>query len=142
LTYLPDINFWIALSYSSSPQSASAKLWFDALPPATLCIFCRYTQMGFLRLSTNAKVNPSQLQTLSQAWVVYETILLDPRVGYSEEPKGLENNWRSLTQLNRYSTNLWNDAYLAAFALAGGHELVTFDRGFAQFAGLNCTILT
>ena len=36
---------------------------------------------------------------------------------------------------------MWNDAYLAAFALAGGFQVVTFDQGFSKFAGVNCLIL-
>ncbi len=46
------------------------------------------------------------------------------------------------TQGGTFSPNVWNDAYLAAFAMAGGYELVSFDKGFAQFSGLKCTILT
>jgi predicted nucleic acid-binding protein len=33
------------------------------------------------------------------------------------------------------------DAYLAAFALAGGYRLVTTDRGFRQFNGLDVVVL-
>jgi predicted nucleic acid-binding protein len=33
------------------------------------------------------------------------------------------------------------DAVNAAFARAAGFQLVTFDRGFARFANLNCRIL-
>jgi hypothetical protein len=33
------------------------------------------------------------------------------------------------------------DAYLAAFALAGGYRLVTIDAGFTQFAGLDLVLL-
>ena len=35
-----------------------------------------------------------------------------------------------------FSPRLWTDAYLAAFALAGGHRLVTFDQDFLRFPGL------
>jgi predicted nucleic acid-binding protein len=38
-----------------------------------------------------------------------------------------------LTQATLPSTHVWNDAYLAAFAMAGNYEIATFDRGFAQF---------
>jgi toxin-antitoxin system PIN domain toxin len=142
LIYLPDINFWMALNYSSNPFTGAAKLWFDALPPGARCDFCRYTQMGFLRLSSNAKVNPTQTRTLAQAWLAYDAILTDPRVGFTPEPAGLETHWRGFTQQNRFSPNVWNDAYLAAFAIAGGYELVTFDQGFAQYPGLRYTLLT
>ncbi len=38
---------------------------------------------------------------------------------------------------------LWTDAYLAAFALAGGYRLVSFDRDFLRFRpyGLNLLLL-
>jgi len=34
------------------------------------------------------------------------------------------------------------DAYLAAFAFAGGHQLVTTDKGFKQFKGLDLVVLS
>jgi predicted nucleic acid-binding protein len=40
-----------------------------------------------------------------------------------------------------YSPKIWNDAYLAAYALAAGLSLVTFDRGFAGYEELDHTIL-
>jgi hypothetical protein len=61
------------------------------------------------------------------------------RVTYWEEPPGLDPIWRQLTSRNTYSTNLWTDAYLAAFAIASGVGLVSFDKGFQQFADLNLT---
>lgn len=39
------------------------------------------------------------------------------------------------------SPKLWMDAWLAAFAICAGLQLVTFDRGFAQFAGLELLLL-
>jgi predicted nucleic acid-binding protein len=33
------------------------------------------------------------------------------------------------------------DAYLAAFAMAGGLQLVTTDKDFKQFNGLNLVVL-
>jgi predicted nucleic acid-binding protein len=33
------------------------------------------------------------------------------------------------------------DAYLAAFALAGGHQMVTNDTAFRQFSGLDLVLL-
>jgi uncharacterized protein len=34
------------------------------------------------------------------------------------------------------------DAYLAAFAIAGGHQLVTTDKAFKQFQGLDLLVLS
>ena len=37
--------------------------------------------------------------------------------------------------------NLVSDAHLAALAIEHNAEVGTFDRDFAQFAGLRCTLL-
>lgn len=139
--YLLDINVWLALAFSQHKHHTSAHSWFGALPTNRQCNFCRYTQRGFLRLSTNPKSNPLQTQTMTQAWAIYDGLLRDPRIGFLAEPDVLESHWRQFSQLGSYSHNLWNDAYLAAFALAGNYEVVTFDKGFAQFPGLAATIL-
>ena len=48
---------------------------------------------------------------------VVPVIDLVPAAGEAPEP---HRNW-------------WTDAYLAAFAISGNHELVTFDRGFGRY---------
>ena len=90
-------------------------------------------------MATNPKVNPLQTQTLSQAWSVYDNVLLSPQIDYAAEPEGLETFWRQWTQLGTFSHNVWNDAYLAAFAQASDFELVTFDKGFIQYKNLRYT---
>lgn len=140
--YLLDINVWIAMAFDQHQNYNSARAWFDGLPGESRCYFCRYTQMGFLRLSTNPRANPLQSQTLSQAWAIYDQTMLDSRIGFTQEPAGLESQWRPLTQLGTFSHNFWNDAYLAAFATAAGLQVVTFDIGFRQFSGFNGTILS
>ncbi len=139
---LPDINVWLALVFVQHRCHVSARAWFDRLAVESRCYFCRYTQLGFLRLSTNPKANPLQTQTLSQAWTIYDKTCLDPRIGFASEPEGVEGLWRQWTQLSSYSPNVWNDAYLAAFAETGNFELVTFDKGFVQYVGLRVTILS
>lgn len=139
---VPDINVWLALAFDQHQNYISARAWFDGLPGESRCYFCRYTQLGFLRLSTNPRANPFQTQTLRQAWTLYDNTLLDPRIAYAAEPDGLDGFWRRWTQFGTFSHNVWNDAYLAAFAIAGGFEIVTFDRGFAQYKSLRQTILS
>lgn len=63
-------------------------------------------------------------------------------VNYTGEPASIEVEWRRLTHGSRRSPNVWTDAYLAAFAIAGGFEIVTFDRGFEQFNLERCAILS
>ncbi len=80
--------------------------------------------------------------TLQQAWQAYDALFADPRVGYVEEPTGIEPVWRSLTQHQSFSPKVWNDAYLAALAQTVDLEVVTFDQGFAQYKNLRRTILS
>ena len=65
-----------------------------------------------------------------------------PRVSFAEEPVGLEAQWRLLIQGSTFSPKVWNDAYLAAFALSENLELVTYDNGFSKYANLACAILS
>jgi uncharacterized protein len=74
---------------------------------------------------------------------VYAGLRSDRRVDWADEPgaAGVESRWRALAAGDAASPKLWMDAYLAAFALAGGHRLVTTDTGFRQFRGLDAIVL-
>ena len=79
---------------------------------------------------------------MREAWRLYDRLLSDVHVAFAEEPEDLEIAWRSMTQSSLFSTNVWADAYLAAFALAVDFEVITFDKGFMQFKNLRRTILS
>jgi hypothetical protein len=106
-----------------------------------MCYFCRLSQTGFLRLANNPKAFPTAAVTQDQAWRLYDQFLANPGVGFAAEPAGLDTPWRSFTQSPQFAPNLWADAYLAALAIAGGYELVTFDKGFMRYTGLTVTLL-
>lgn len=50
----------------------------------------------------------------------------------------MEHFRRSFTMASTFSPKVWKDAYLAAFALAGGYGLVSFDKAFAAYNNLAC----
>jgi len=52
--------------------------------------------------------------------------------------------WRSAAALPSASPKVWMDAYLAAFAISAGMQLVTLDRDFNNFVplGLDLQLLT
>jgi uncharacterized protein len=137
---LLDVNVWVALTFDKHPNHPSAKSWFDGLS-GEVCHFCRMTQQGFLRVATNQKAMGQNALTLDEAWAAYDTFLSDPRVAFVAEPAGLETHWRAFTKGSTFSTHVWNDAYLAAFAVVRALEVITFDRGFAKFAAARSTIL-
>lgn len=59
----------------------------------------------------------------------------------ASEPANVEAPWKQFTHGRQFTPKLWNDAYLAAFALSGNLELVTFDKAFRQYPNVACTIL-
>jgi toxin-antitoxin system PIN domain toxin len=138
---LPDINVWLALVFDAHVHHPSALAWLNSLSDET-AFFCRLTHQGFLRLANNPKVFPADAVAADQAWQLYDTTLSDSRVAFAAEPAGLETAWRRLTQGRPFTPKLWNDAYLAAFAEAGGFEVVTFDRAFTQYQGVACNVLS
>jgi toxin-antitoxin system PIN domain toxin len=138
--FLPDVNLWLALAVESHIHHGDAVNWFGGLSNDE-CLFCRMTQQGFLRLVTNPKAIGEQAVSLPHAWRLYDALIRDPPVAFAREPAGIESLWRSSTASESFSPKIWNDAYLAAFARAAGFQLVTFDRGFARFANMNCRIL-
>jgi predicted nucleic acid-binding protein len=79
---------------------------------------------------------------MDDAWRVYDDLLRDPRVVFAEEPEDIETAWRSFTQGQAFSTNVWSDAYLAAFAQIADLQIVTFDRGFAKFKNVKQKMLS
>lgn len=139
-TLIPDVNVWLALTFDSHVHRGVAKTWFDAIEEG-LCVFCRTTQQGFLRLSSNASVFGDNALTLNEAWKVYDILQSDPRVSFVDEPTGIEMLWRQYTDKRTASPKVWMDAYLAAFAKICSFDLVTFDRGFFQYSDLRSTIL-
>ena len=138
--FLPDINFWLALTFEVHAHHIRAKQFFDSRPTEPF-FFCRFTQQGLLRISSNATVFGGDAVSLREGWHLYDRILTDPRVKLADEPDGLEEDWRIYTNIDSLSPKLSSDAFIAAFAHAAGFQLATFDKAFLQFKDLNCIIL-
>ena len=142
---LADTNFWLALVLSKHDFHQAARNWFDQQSQAESILFCRSTQQSFLRLlTTEAVMRPYDLAAMTNAaaWTVFEGFISDGRIAQvADEPTALEARWKRFAARTTASPKLWMDAYLAAFAVAAGHAIVTTDRAFAQFKGLKSIIL-
>lgn len=139
---LPDVNIWLALALSGHGYHGTARTWLDG-EDDSIC-FCRATQQAFLRLLTTAEVlapygNPPL--TNRQAWAVYDQFLKDDRITFAPEPDGVDDAWKTLARRDTASPKFWMDAYLAAFAIRAGLQIVTIDRAFSQFKGLHALVL-
>jgi toxin-antitoxin system PIN domain toxin len=141
-SYFPDTNVWVALTYRAHSHYPTASSWLERVTAGTVA-FCRFTQLGFLRLLTNAAVMGDEVKTQREAWRVYDILLGDPRVEFHSEsdPDEIQGRFRSLTATSQFAPQRWPDAYLAAFAQAAGLRLVTFDRALARLAGDNALLL-
>jgi toxin-antitoxin system PIN domain toxin len=138
--YLPDINVWLAIAADGHTHHRDAVSWFDTAAPGEAA-FCRITQMGFLRLLTNAHAMHEDVRSQKEAWRVFDQLRDDERVTFLAEPEGLEREWRAATQHPTPSNQLWTDCYLHAFAAERQAIVVTFDRTFAKSAGVRPLLL-
>jgi toxin-antitoxin system PIN domain toxin len=134
-----DINVWLALVWECHAHAEQARKWFDGSQDDQF-FFCRFTQLGLLRLLTTKAVMGNDVRTMAGAWEIYDECCTDPRVAFLAEPSGLDSALRGLSKGRRASPKLWGDAYLAAFAFKAGLKLVTFDRAFAA-SSPGCQIL-
>jgi toxin-antitoxin system PIN domain toxin len=114
--------------------------WFDAVNPGEL-VLCRLARLGTLRLLTNVQVmGPDALQP-GEAWKAVGKLEQDERVVLLAEPANLDASLENLIASCLAGPNLWTDAYLAAFAITASLQMVSFDRGFSKFAGLDLQLL-
>lgn len=142
---LVDTSVWVALIVDNHQFNAVTRAWLAEREQSATAAFCRATQQSLLRLLTTNSVfaaygNPPM--TNAQAWAAYHALVADERVSFAEEPAGVEAVWERLASRRSASPKLWMDAYLAAFAIAGGYQFVTTDRGFRQHEGLDLLVLT
>jgi hypothetical protein len=129
LSIFPDVNVWLAMTSSRHFHNDAAVRWWESLAEARV-YFCRFTQMGFLRLLTSRQVMGADVVDQVGAWAVYHRWRQDDRVSFCPEPETpeLESLFHRFSLGPHSSPRLWADAYLAAFASVAGLTLVTFDR--------------
>lgn len=135
---LADTKIWLALAISKHQFHAAARTWISGVKTTQKVAFCRATQQSFLRLlTTHAVMAPYGIPPLTnqEAWDAYKEFLSDPRITWVSEPKGMNAAWKQFAARPISSPKLWMDAYLAAFALSRGDQLVTTDKAFSQFTG-------
>lgn len=134
--FFPDVNVWIALSVADHPHRAIAWKWLNGLPPTARLLMGRYTQLAILRITTNPRAMGSQVRTIDEAWTVFESWLVDPRVEFRADPTDLDPVFRAFTSPSAFlNASAWiGDAYLLAFAKCNKAALVTFDKSLYAFA--------
>ncbi len=144
ISFFPDLNVWIALSFTEHAHTAHAWSWFDQLPHDCALLFSRYTQLGLLRLLSSTAVMGDYAHTVQNGWTVYDRWLDDPRVQFHPEPRHLDGTFRQATQAfaTERASKWIGYCYLLAFAREAGATLVTFDKALLGLARKeNCSAI-
>jgi toxin-antitoxin system PIN domain toxin len=138
---LCDVNVLLALATDRHAAHPVAVRWLDGVPVGGAMI-CRMAQTGLLRLLNNPAVMREDVLETDACWDLWHQLLEDERIRFTPtEPRGLEALFERFTRGRSFTPRLWTNAYLAAYAQAGGLVLVTFDQGLRQFDGLTCHVL-
>jgi toxin-antitoxin system PIN domain toxin len=131
---LPDLNVWLALALVEHPHHRAAQAyWYETA--ARRIWFCRVTMLGLVRLLTQPKLMGKASLGLRDAFDLYLRFAALPEVGSFAEPPDCESKLAHMLDPNM-PARLWTNAYLAAFAASGNLRLVTFDKDFARFEGI------
>src|ERR1700730_11562824 len=127
--YLADVHVWLAIAHEAHIHHERAREWFHRLD-RDQAWFCRFTQMGLLRLLTNYKVMGDRARTQRGAWEIVDQFNRNGRVQYLDEPPGVTDAFRSLTQRDRRGNSSWSDAYIEAVGQRSASTVARFDRDF------------
>jgi toxin-antitoxin system PIN domain toxin len=141
MRHLCDVNVFLAAAVEDHPHHQAARNWLNGLSSDDTAEFCRITQAAFLRLLTNEAVLKENAVSNREAAIIYAKLLQDGRVRFQSEPENLERLWLEQASIDTKSPLIWIDAYLASFARLLGMRLVTFDRGFSRYEGLDLLLL-
>jgi len=132
---LLDVSVWLPLTAPDHVHHARARRYWE-VEAAEQVAFCRSTALALLRLLTSPRLLGDSALDGATAWQALHTLLALPQVIFLQEPAQVD------VWLAEWSGSLdvrggqWTDAYLAAFAAAGGHRLVAFDADFSRYPGL------
>ena len=138
---LVDVNVLVALLHARHAHSGLAVAWLESQDEARAIAICRVSQMGALRILTHPSVMKDDVKTAAEFWRGWTKLIGDDRFSQVDEPPELEHAWRTVTAPFHRGRVAETDAYLAAFAIAGKHRIVSFDRGMNRFAGVDAEIL-
>lgn len=141
-----DTNVWLAAIFTQHPLHRLAQQALQQATPVAPAVFCRSTQQSFLRLSSTPvllKAYGVEGMSNRDALVALDALQALPQVGLRDEPPGAFALWRTLVNRDTVSPKVWMDAYLAAFAVAGGLRMVTLDGDFKNFVpqGLDLVLI-
>ena len=141
MTCIADANVLFPLLVDRHVAHEVAKRWWQGRADDSVGL-CLLTRMAVLRLLTNRVAMNGMPVTPKAALDAWHVLAHDPRCVYLEAvPSAHESIFAALVAERQPTPNLWADAWLGALARSFEFELVTFDRGFKAFDGINLSLL-
>lgn len=137
---LIDVNVLMALLYEDHLHTRPALDWLKEQSPKSVLI-CRVVQMGALRLLTKPSVMKGEVVNPAVFWKMWDRLRQDSRFAFVTEPETFDSEWKKMTSSLATGESAGTDAYLSAFAKAGGYILVTFDKGMTRFRTTKTVVL-
>lgn len=138
---IADVNVFLPLLIPAHPAHRVALDWFDGQPDASVG-WSLPVKLGVLRLLCNPKVMGRDALAPTLALDVWAALAANPRLSEIDRlPADHEASLRRLLADREPSPNIWTDAWLAALAICLSRQMVTFDRGFRAFDGLDLRLL-
>jgi toxin-antitoxin system PIN domain toxin len=132
---LPNLNVWLALTWPDHSHHLQAVHDWEQ-QAADQVLFCTVTALGLVRLVCQPKLMGEAVKNPADASALLDALCQQPGVQLAEPE---HNGWEVFHQLLRggaLPARLCTDAHLAALAIANGWRLVSFDRDFERFEGL------
>ena len=132
---LLDLNVWFALTWPGHSHHRQAVHYWEQ-QAADQVLFCMVTALGLVRMVSQPKLMGVAVKNAAEASALLHALCQQPGVQLAEPE---HNGWEVFHQLLRGAelpARLCTDAHLAALAIANGWRLVSFDRDFERFEGL------
>lgn len=131
MNQLLDVNVLVALAWPNHVHHAAARAWFAANHLDGWAT-CSVTESGFIRVSSNRRVNPDA-RPPSEAALVLERMCAITGHALLADDVRLSQHREELQRWVHRSSGV-TDAHLLLLARKHGGSLVTFDRGVAAMA--------
>lgn len=137
---LPDANTLLyAVNSSSDHHGAALTALRQSFEDSRGVALAWMALLAFLRLSTRSGIFPRPL-SVDDALRVVEHWIGHPRAQVIHPGEGHVQIVGRLLRAAGTAGNLTTDAHLAALAIEHGATILTFDRDFARFEGVQWTV--
>ena len=133
---LPDLNVWLALAATQHPHHAQALTYWEQQASGQV-LFCTVTALGLVRLLSQPKLMGASVLGSAEASDLLQAFRRQPGVAMAAPEHDGWDLFHTLLSSAELPARLQTDAYLAALVIANGWRLVSFDRDFERFKGLN-----